>query len=609
MSTIPPPATDPTPPTGDRLVPSLHPIETAPSVVIAEGPMLARMLGFLGLFAFVLGAVVVITTRAVGPRWVPEAYGFLSAGLGVALMLYHAVADGEQEVRRMYGGLSVGLLVVALASALLPGPFDAPGASKTMGYYLLPWGLGAGMLSLLFAVPFTRHETDERLRNIVTYGMLGVGALLCVGVVLFAIFATGPTGPDFLAGKGIALALLGLGFVCAYLGQVETAEGLGFTVAFALGAVGAAVAFYAFGRTVFPSVLYEGPTVLRKADQTLDSWRVVGRTLVILTFLGIGAFGVLGKFPIWLRAALGAVGLIGAGVFVAASFGTQLPTAPKPFLVPGGLILGGLGLAYLAVSLGICSDSLFVTLTRREMAAYFLSPIGYLVLGGMVFAEWQAYLDFVGKLTRLSAGGRGAAPEPIVQFYIVAIFPVFALSLMVPALTMRLFAEEKRTGTLEVMLTAPVNEWVVVLSKFFATWLFFMICWVPSGLFLIALKMEGGQAFDYRPLLGFYVALAATGATFVAMGLFFSAITNNQIVAAVLTFVGMFFFLACYIFKERDLGLGQTVQVFLGKLAYLDLWSESLSGQLPIRDVILWASLAVFFLFVSIKVLETRRWS
>jgi ABC-type transport system involved in multi-copper enzyme maturation permease subunit len=605
MSTIPPPTTDPTPPAPpvDALRAGAL-VETAPSAVVAEGPMFPRLVGFVGLFAFVLGAVVVVTTRAIGPRWVSEGYGFLAAGFGVAFMLYHAASDAEQEVRRMYGGFAVGLLAVAVLSAVLPGPFDAPGGSKAMGYYLLPWGVAAGLLSLMFAVPFTRHETDDGLRNIVSYGMLGVGALLCVGVVVAGLF-----NPDFLAGKGLALALLGLGFVCAYLGQVETAEGLGYAVAFALGAIGAAVAFYAFGRTVFPTVLYEGPGVLRKANQALDQWRAAGRAAVILAFLGVLALGALGKFPVWLKASLAAVGLIGTGVFVAASTGTYVTAAPKPFMVPGGLILGALGLLYLAVSLGICSDSQFVTLVRRELAAYFLSPIGYMVLAGMVLALWFGYLDFVNRLIRFSAGGRGAAPEPIVQFYAVAIFPVFALTLMVPALTMRLFAEEKRTGTLEVMLTAPVNEWVVTLSKFLATWLFFLICWVPYGLFLLALKMEGGQAFDYRPLLGFYVALAATGAAFVAVGLFFSTITNNQIVAAVLTFVGMVFFLACYIFKDRDLGLGSTVQAFLGKFAYLDLWSESLSGQLPIRDVILWVSLAVFFVFLSIKVLETRRWS
>ena len=99
--------------------------------------------------------------------------------------------------------------------------------------------------------------------------------------------------------------------------------------------------------------------------------------------------------------------------------------------MPGGLILGGLGLAYLAVSLGICSDSLFVTLTRRELSTYFLSPIGYLVIIGMVLMQWLSYFFFVETLIRRSAGGRGALPEPIVQFYFVAIFPVFALIILV----------------------------------------------------------------------------------------------------------------------------------------------------------------------------------
>lgn len=608
MSTTPPPTTDPTPPPppGDALAPALRGglIETAPSATLAAGPMLPRMVGFFGLFLFVLGAVVVVTTRAVAPRWVPEWAGFLFAGFGVAMMWYHAVSDAEQEVRRMYGGLAVGLLVVALAAAVLPGPFDAPSGAKALGHYLLPWGVAAGLLSLLFAVPFTRHETDEKLRDIVSYGMLGVGALLCAGVVIAGVF-----NPDFLAGKGLALAILGLGFLCAYLSQVETAEGLGYVVAFALGAVGAAVAFYAFGRAVFPTVLHEGPGVLRKANQALDQWRVAGRVAVVAAFLGVLALGALGKFPVWLKAALAAAGLIGAGVFVAASTGTYVTATPKPFMVPGGLILGGLGLVYLAVALGICSDNLFVTLTRRELATYFLSPIGYLVLLGMLLMQGLSYLFFVGALISASAGGRGSAPEPIVQFYFIAIFPVFALIIIIPLLTMRLFAEEKRTGTLEVMLTAPVNEWVVVLSKFVATWLFFMFCWVPSLLLLLALRTEGGTAFDFRPLLGFALALAASGAAFVAIGLFLSALTNNQIVAAVLTAGAMTFFVACYLIRGGSMGLPPTVSAFFNKLAFLNLWSEALSGQLPIRDVVLWASMAVFFVFLSTKVLETRRWS
>ena len=268
-----------------------------------------------------------------------EGYGFIFAGLGLALMLYHAVTDGEQEVRRMYGGLAAGLLVLALVSALLPGPFDGTGGSKQMGYYLLPWGIGAGFLALMFAVPFTRHETDDLLRNVSLNALLGVGAVLCGGVVIVGVLFN----PEFLAGTGLAFAVLGVGFLCAYLGQVETADGLGYTVAFALGAVGAATLFYAFSRTVFPTVLFDGPAVLRKPNQTSTAGRSPVAALVILVFLGFVALGAVGKFTGWLRITPAVVGLVGAGVFVAASFSTQLTTPPKPFLVPGGLILGGVG--------------------------------------------------------------------------------------------------------------------------------------------------------------------------------------------------------------------------------------------------------------------------
>jgi ABC-type transport system involved in multi-copper enzyme maturation permease subunit len=285
-------------------------------------------------------------------------------------------------------------------------------------------------------------------------------------------------------------------------------------------------------------------------------------------------------------------------------------SAPQPFLVPAGLILLFVGLAYLAVSLGICSDNQFVTLTRRELSAYFLSPIGYLVLAGMVLIQWLSYQSFVGRLME-GVDGKGVTLQPIVRYYFFALLPVIAILLMVPALTMRLVAEETRTGSMEVLLTAPVNEGPVVVSKFLATWLFFLLTWLPSGLFLIALRIEVRQAFDYLPLLSYYVCLAAQGLAFVGMGLFFSTLTRNQVVAAVLTFVGMLVFLACYMIRTEEitLGLPQFVRTALGRLSYIHMWAESLGGRLPIRDVFLFASLGAFWLFLSIKVLETRKWS
>jgi ABC-type transport system involved in multi-copper enzyme maturation permease subunit len=573
--------------------------------MLAEGPAFARMVGFAGLFGLVLGAVVVVTNMALTPRWITTGWGYLFAATGIALMLYHAVRDSEQEVRRLYGMLAAFWLILAVAAALVPGPVFStpPSGKKEVFYNLLSGGVGFGFLALLFSIPFARHETDETYRGIAVNTMLAVGAVLAVGSVLVGLFK-----PDFLVGPGIALALLGLGFLAAYLGSVDTSEGLGYTVAFALGVFGAAVALYALGRAAVPTLLYEGPNVLRKPNGSLDKWAVAGRLIVAAVFAALVWAAARARLAVWLRAVLGLVGVAGLVVLAVASFkANAITVAPQPFLVPTGIILMGLGLAYLAVAVGVCSDNQFVTLTRRELASYFLSPIGYLVLGAMGLAQWGAYWDFLGTLSE----SRGALPEPIVRYYFVALLTVIALLLEVPALTMRLLAEEKKSGTMEVLLTAPVNEAPIVLSKFLATWLFFMISWVPAGLFLVALRVETDVPFDYRPLLSFYVALATQGVAFVAIGLFFSALTRNQIVAFVLMLVVMVLFLACYLVKvsPNAIGLPPFLQVVLGRLSFIHMWQESLAGQLPLRDVIEFASLGVFFLFLTVKVLETRKWS
>jgi ABC-2 type transport system permease protein len=600
---------EPTPPVPgpirlDEPVPGPPPAETAPSAMLVEGPAAARFVGFVGLFLLVLGAVVVISTRALGPRWVSEGFGFLSAATGLALMLYHAVVDGEQEIRRMYGAFAAFWLVAALVAGFLPGPFQ-DGAARSVGFFLLPWGVGAALLSLLFAIPFTRHETDESYRHVAEMALLFVGGSLAAGSVVAGIFR-----PDFLAGPGIALALLGLGFLSAYLAQTDTSTGVGYWVAFGLGAFGAAVLLYAIGRSAFPTLLYEGPAVLRKPNGELDYWKVSFRVLAGVAFLVPALIAFATRAPAWLKGALALVGLVGAGVVVVSMVNNPVHSEPARFLVPGGLILMGIGLTYLAVSLGICSDNQFVTLTRRELSAYFLSPIGYLVLAGMVLVQWLSYQNFIGRLAE-GVDGRGVTLQPIVRYYFFALLPVIAILLMVPALTMRLVAEERRTGSLEVLLTAPVNEGPVIVSKFLATWLFFLLTWLPSGLFLIALRLEVKQSFDYLPLLSYYVCLAAQGLAFVGMGLFFSTVTRNQVVAAVLTFVGMLAFLAAYMIRDGEitLGLPPFARTALGRLSYIHMWAESLGGRLPLRDVFLFASLGVFWLFLSVKVLETRKWS
>jgi hypothetical protein len=607
MSSIPPATTDPNPPAGEPGTPfaPATPGETAPSAILAEVPALTRVLGVVGLFLTILGSVVVAFTRGTGTaRMLPESWGYIFAGVGLVSLLYHCVTDNDREIRRIYGLVSVFLLLVGLFAGIIPGPYDEAGTAKQFGYYFLPWGLGCAVLGLLFMVPFARHETDELLRNLAGTIMFGLGGGLCIVVPIVGLI-----NPDFLVGSGLPLALLGVAFVCGFMGLVDTSEGLGYYAALGIGVLGGAILFCTFALSVFPTVLFDGPAVLRKSNQLLDRTAVAMRVLTILAFLGVAALGAVRQGALWLRAALVAVGLVSAGVFIAGSLNTQLSLPPRIFLVPGGLILAFIGFVYLAVGLSVCSDNQFVALTRREMSAYFISPLGYLVLGGMAACQWLGYYLFY---RRLEQHGRAQVPmqEPIVGEYLMALIPILCVILPIPALTMRLFAEEKRTGSLEVLLTAPVNEWPVVLSKFFATWVFFLICWLPAGLFLLAVRVEAGVGFDYRPLLSFYAALAACSAAFVATGVFCSTLSSNQIVGAFVTFVLMLGLVVCFFIKrQEDLGLPALLQALLVRLSFIDMWQQSLDGQLAVRDLLVWLSVAVFNLFLSVKVLEARKWN
>src|SRR5262249_35064284 len=160
--------------------------------------------------------------------------------------------------------------------------------------------------------------------------------------------------------------------------------------------------------------------------------------------------------------------------------------------------------------------------TRRELSAYFYSPVAYIVLLGVTIIAWLTFAIISNALlgaaqeTRTAPPGSGVALsafdfllEPVVEKYLNNRgLALISLLFMLPIITMLLFSEEKRSGTMEVLLTAPVKDVWVVLSKFFAAWIFFMLTMLPYGMFLIALRAEGGESFDYRPLLSFSLALA-----------------------------------------------------------------------------------------------------
>jgi ABC-type transport system involved in multi-copper enzyme maturation permease subunit len=495
--------------------------------------------------------------------------------------------------------------LVARYLAMLGLIFVAVGCSSILAgrmhwAYLVPSWVGAILLvpGIGLLLYHAANERDLQYRRV--YGLLGF-ALLALGIAFRLIPVQGTTGGLFFP-LGLGGLLVGMFFLMAFI-RVEPDEVWRMAALRVLGVLG-------FGLALVGLVGGNLRTDFLFSDGLLMS-------VLALAFLGAFVAASGPGSGIGFRVGL-AIGLMGLITFLVALARSALPTllyrwgwtetAPGPYFIPAGLLLTSVGVVYLLMAFGICSDLRLIVLTRRELSAFFYSPVAYLVLLGITFVAWFLYWDFVERLALASAGMMRPVMEPIVASYFVSLIPVICLIFVVPLLTMRLLSEERRTGTLEVLLTAPVNEGAVVWSKFLAALLFFLLTWLPYGLFLLALRLVGGEPFDYRPLLSFFIVMVCTGAGFVSMGLFFSALTGNQIIAAVLTFVGMIAHTATFLVRNMIEPPSAWYDI-LGYVSYIDLWFQSLGGTLAPRYLVFHISAAAFFLFLTAKVLEARKWS
>src|SRR5262249_34904036 len=149
-------------------------------------------------------------------------------------------------------------------------------------------------------------------------------------------------------------------------------------------------------------------------------------------------------------------------------------------------------------------DLPFFVLFRRELASFFVSPLTYVVLFAFGLFAWGTYMVFLGRLIG------GPVREPVFALFVLQFLPLLVYQSIPPIITMGLLSEESRTGTLEVMLTAPVDEVSIVLAKFAAAMVTYFVALAPFALVLLAIPLSGGNVFDYRPMLSFFLGLAVT---------------------------------------------------------------------------------------------------
>ncbi len=232
------------------------------------------------------------------------------------------------------------------------------------------------------------------------------------------------------------------------------------------------------------------------------------------------------------------------------------------------------------------------TIASRELNAYFVSPVAYVVSAAFLLVTGLLFSLII--TSTMDASLRGTFSNI-----------TFILVLLAPALTMRLLAEEQRMGTLELLLTSPIHDWQVVVGKFLGSFILFIVMLLAPTLLYVVLLMAFGTP-DFGPIIASYLGVLLLGGAFMAIGVFTSSLTQNQIIAYIL---GLVILLVLWIAGSiSQIVGGGAVGDAVSYLAITQHYDSFLTGVIDTPNVIYPLSVIVVSLFLATQVLQTRRW-
>jgi gliding motility-associated transport system permease protein len=246
---------------------------------------------------------------------------------------------------------------------------------------------------------------------------------------------------------------------------------------------------------------------------------------------------------------------------------------------------------------------------KKELRLYFTTPVAYgvgfcfLLITGYFFYSIFAFYTMASMQSAMNPQmGRELNVTDSVMRPLFSNVSVILLLLM-PLVTMRLFAEERRSGTIELLLTYPVRDGAVLLGKYFAALLLY------ACMLALTLLYPGIVAYfarlEWGPLLTAYVGLVLMGATFIAVGICISSFFENQIMAGTVTFVVLLMFWVIGWSADAAGGVWKTV---LSELSIIEHYDTFAKGIFDTKDVIYYLNFTLLALFVGLKSLESRRW-
>lgn len=228
---------------------------------------------------------------------------------------------------------------------------------------------------------------------------------------------------------------------------------------------------------------------------------------------------------------------------------------------------------------------------KKEMQAYFFSPTAYIV-----FASYFLIIGYLFWVVLVSS--KQANIEPLL--YNTA----FVLLLASPVLTMRLISEERKSNTIELLLTSPISPVEIIIGKFLACFLLYMILIFGSFQYPAILYTYSNQ-LDWGAIVSGYTGIILLGAAYIAFGLFASTLTENQVISAMITFGGLLIFWiigwAKYVFEN-------VAGEIMSRLSLMERFTEFLKGIFDTGNVVYFLIFTLIWLFIATRVLESDRW-
>ncbi len=248
-----------------------------------------------------------------------------------------------------------------------------------------------------------------------------------------------------------------------------------------------------------------------------------------------------------------------------------------------------------------------VAIAGKELRSYFASPIGYVIMGFFALLFGIFFYAYLGEFMRQSMqmAGFGGGNMNVNMSLVRPLFGNASVVLLfvIPMITMRTYSEEKRSGTIELLLTSPITDFQIIMGKFLGAMGLYVAMLAVTLLYMAILFWFGDP--EWRPVAAGYLGLLLMGGSFIAVGLLISNLTKNQIVAGTATF-GIFLLL--WIISWLGEASGPRMQAVLTYLSVTEHFDDFAKGIIDTKHLVYYASFITFGLFLTAKSVDSERW-